>query len=502
MRLVFIDPCAMDLFVKYLLEQGFEGIDDIQKETLSHFYEFTYYSLHGKLFILRKGNITIRLGRTLPFSAFALEGNEQPLAEAITFVLNDITHLIFDEKPQIISKPGNSWNWETHNINTIKEFDEFYDKLLKSEIVCIDTETSNLNKINNKILTVHFSLTGNEAYNIPYLHRQTPFCAEDLEYIKKKLKWYFEFGTSKYLIFHNAKFDLSVFRGTWGVEYFNHKVFDTMNGCYAIDENRKFIRDQFPSLSYSLGHLSEEYGCLAYREGDLAKEDRANMEEHELKSIMQYASKDVVIPYKIHQFQMQEANDTLNIESEKFLNFVINILGEITKTFCDIELNGLLMDVPYTESLLQEDGVLKTIREDILKAFKESKNCQETNLLLHINNDIRDNLSLVVKAIKKALRTSEIKSKISEALKSQSEKLIEYIEGLLKPNSKLTTDFLLYKNLEICFCTNNLLKPKIKEIFDEFKKISEQIAQEKQDLQRELEQKKLDNKNSTLFEVS
>lgn len=455
LRLIFLDTYGMEFFVKYLLDNGFEPFDrdneTIQKETLTHFFNFNYYSLHGKLLILKKDNLIIKLGRTLPLVLFALDGNTQPLAEALTFVITDIKHLIEDDRPQIIEKPkneDNSWNWTSYYIDTIEKFDDFYNKLINSNIVCIDTETSNLNKINNKILTFHFSLTGEEAYNIPYLHRETPFCSDELEYIKQKLKQYFENGHSEYLIFHNAKFDLSVIRGTLGVRGFSHKIYDTMFGCYAIDENRKFIRSTFPRISYGLGHLAEEYGCLAYLEGELGKHDRANMEEHSLASIMQYASKDVVVPYKVHKFQLEEAE---LLGYKDFKVFVLNVLGEIGKTFCNIEFQGLLMDINYTTCLLQPNGVLMNIRDNLLKQFRESKNCIKTNALLHVNNEIRDNLNELAKLLKKALRTKGIKEKLSAEQVKTTEKLVKYIEDLLKPNSTLTQDFTLYRNIGTCF---------------------------------------------------
>lgn len=121
-------------------------------------------------------------------------------------------------------------------VDTIEKFDRFLPKLLEAQIVAIDTEGRSLARTVNEVYSAQFSFDGVKAYFVPLYHPKTPFTDKELEYVSAKLRHYFEYGKSKYHIYHNAKFDITVLKipvKSLGVRHYNHCVYDTISGAYC-----------------------------------------------------------------------------------------------------------------------------------------------------------------------------------------------------------------------------------------------------------------------------
>lgn len=462
-----------------------------------------------------------------------------------------------------------SSTWETHTISTIEEFDDFYSKLLVNKVTCVDLETANLTRKANTLLTIHFSLDGKSAYNLPLFHRESPFIAEEQEYIKKKLAEYFQDGESEYLIFHNAKFDTSVLMGQLNLKFFNHKVFDTIGGtfcfhpdtlveteqgplpisklcsrefkdtlvksfnhitgqvelkpilssvtlrnlkpmveiayeggrvsvtedheiwsntrnCYieaskieegeeilvscstnagrvtkvqpttdseyvcdvtirdnhnlfvghpdsdkfilvhnCLSENNKFLTEALNVPMYGLKTLAYQYGCSAYEEGNLTKESRRNMASQKLVDIMEYASKDVIIPYQIHQFQIQEAERR---GYKNWKTFVVEQLGAMILVFARMEVMGILVDKKYLMFQMSKEGQVGKLLAETTEAFKTSEHCQTVNKYLLVQQAISEDLKLQVSKTK--LLGRKIKSILTKLDKPLSAKKVKEQAGL------------------------------------------------------------------------
>jgi DNA polymerase I-like protein with 3'-5' exonuclease and polymerase domains len=272
---------------------------------------------------------------------------------------------------------------DTKIITSLSEWKAFYAKLIKRKIVAIDTETENLNRVyDNKILTIHFCLDGKLGWCLPFYHAETPFTGKELEIIKTDIKHWFEFGTSSFLIYHTAKFDKLMFKRDLGVRFFNHDIYDIAAGEFLADENRKFITNAKVTLTgkdkYTLEHIALNYGGLAYLEGDVSKSDRKNMASLPLKQIAIYASKDVVLPYWIAKFQIQEANR----RGENYKNFKITntkLCSDIYHVMVDMEYNGALLDKAYIQNLLMPNSVFMQELQNYRNSFKEFRSAKKVN---------------------------------------------------------------------------------------------------------------------------
>lgn len=240
-----------------------------------------------------------------------------------------------------------------HLIKTIKQFDKMLDKLHDTEVIAYDIETKNLNKLDNKILTLQFAINDHTSFVLPYKHLETPFSTKQLKYIQRGLVDYFENGKSKFHIMHNAVFDVGRTLTLLGVKWYNHNIFDTMAALYAIDENRKqyhFYMDH----PYSLKSLCKEYGIgHLYDTGALGKSDRTNLDHESLEDVAEYGYKDVISIYMIARAMIKE-------EGKDFAKYVLHQLGRTSHIIAILESNGIKVDRELCASYNSETGFFNT----------------------------------------------------------------------------------------------------------------------------------------------
>ena len=128
-------------------------------------------------------------------------------------------------------------NWTSILVKTIDQFDEMLEDIKSSPVTCYDTETTGLSRTQETLLTVQIATSPTKAYILPWQHKQSPWNSTQLEYMRKKLKDYFERGTSKFHIYQNAKYDITQFFTHFKLKYYNHKIHDLMAGefCLSLD---------------------------------------------------------------------------------------------------------------------------------------------------------------------------------------------------------------------------------------------------------------------------
>lgn len=266
-------------------------------------------------------------------------------------------------------------------VDTIPKFDKMLRLMAKSKYVAIDTETENLNRRANRMLTVQFAASTKRAFVLPYLHKDSPFTAEELRYISKKLRKYFESkNNNQYQIYANATFDLTVLRNNLGIRYFKSSIWDLFAGEFALDENMKFLSGVTGYYYYSLLNLSMQYGCTAYYEAEFGKENRKTIVTADLDdALLEYCSLDVVVPLHIMRVQMERAKD---IGYEKFESIVAEQISDMLHVFSTLEYNGAYTDIDYLFYLKTKDSPIRGEIQKIMDRFKETKGVKKANQIL------------------------------------------------------------------------------------------------------------------------
>lgn len=231
-------------------------------------------------------------------------------------------------------------------VDTISKFDKLMDHLYEAEVVSIDSETANLNRIKNTLQTIQFATSDKYGYILPYAHKDSPFAGKELKYIRNRLRSFFEGDNkNKYHIYANAKFDLTQFRTAFGVRHFANDLWDIFAGEFALDENLKALDAALGEYYYSLENLAMQYGCDAYYVGGFKKSDRVNIAHMDLEGdLLRYCTFDVVIPLLIHKQQQARAKA---IGYTKYPIVVRKQLSDTIHGFSIMEHTGSGVDVEH-----------------------------------------------------------------------------------------------------------------------------------------------------------
>jgi DNA polymerase I-like protein with 3'-5' exonuclease and polymerase domains len=338
---------------------------------------------NGKIFRQKRRVIT-----TVPVSGWTdpdppVKGDKGGgMVTLIGLVLADL-HTAITGKNRYDISPEVDLSYTT--VDTMAKFKKFYAKLISSEIVAIDTEGSNLTNLSNTLLSIQFTLnnndgTGYSSYFLPMRHRETPWTPEEYDKIKKRLRKYFEFGKSKYHIYHNVKYDAKQTYSELGVRFYAHKVYDTIAGEFSLNENRKFLsgigfNSKLDCGPYSLQTLEWRYGYV--RKGlPIGKEDRSNMANQKLADIAKYGVADTVTILLIHRCQLREARRR---GYKGYLRIVADQIRNMAIVMSRLEYNGSCVDAAYLQELMFPSSIVnKTISDAALK-FKKSKSARKLN---------------------------------------------------------------------------------------------------------------------------
>lgn len=271
--------------------------------------------------------------------------------------------------------------YKTELVDTIPKFKAMLKALDRSKVVGIDTETSNLNRIVNKLLVIQFSTTEEDCYVLPIDHKDNTWLPDEIKYIKKKLRLYFERdSTSEEHIFANAVFDLNRIKVNLGVRFFRTDVYDVFAGEYCLDENMKILRNQTGLTYYSLLNITMQYGCYDYYASSFSKDQRKTIETHDLnEALIEYCALDVITLQHIRKLQLRRAKD---VGYRKFHNMVRYQQSDLLHTFSCLEVTGSKTDIEWLFYLKSKDSPLVKHRSRVIKRLNETKGVRKANAIL------------------------------------------------------------------------------------------------------------------------
>lgn len=270
-------------------------------------------------------------------------------------------------------------------VDTIERFDHMMDDITEAKVVAVDTETKNLNRITNKMLTIQFACDEKTAYILPVGHKDSPWLPEELKYIKKRLRAFFEFkNKNKQHIYANAVFDLNRIRVDLGVRHFKNKLWDIFAGEFCLDENMKVLEGVAGGTYYSLLNIVMQYGCQAYYESDFGKEKRVTIEQEDLKGpVLTYMALDVITLIHVRKLQLQRAKD---YGYRKYKSMVTEQISDMLHMFSCLEINGCKTDIDWLFFLKSKDSPILQHRNEVIKMIEESPGVQKANARMSKNS--------------------------------------------------------------------------------------------------------------------
>jgi DNA polymerase I-like protein with 3'-5' exonuclease and polymerase domains len=266
-------------------------------------------------------------------------------------------------------------------IDTIEKFDKLMDMLSEVNDFACDTETTGLDNYAVKILTIQFAVSEKLAYILPYMHKDTPFVASELKYIRKRLKRLFSLrkrngapinmhqysptGGEKipHILGQNFGYDLRILRQELGLPVVHWLTWDVTAGEFCLDENLKMVA-MYGTKPYELHHILARYGCDWYFRASFGKADRVTIKDVPLShEVYEYCAMDVQCLYYIRKQQVRRAA-TLDFDGEpytyRYCTFVLGTMSCLVKVMSMMEHRGAQLDMAEFMRLLDERGPIRT----------------------------------------------------------------------------------------------------------------------------------------------
>lgn len=208
------------------------------------------------------------------------------------------------------------------------------DKLTTANVVCFDTETTDLNPNNCELVGMSFAIKSHEAYYVPF--------PEDMEAAQKRLMLFDPIfkDEKKMLVAQNVKFDLLVLKW-YGMEV-KCQLFDTMVVHYLLE----------PELRHNMDYMAETY--LKYQPVSITSligkkgKNQGSMRDVPLEKIKDYAAEDADITFRLYEYLAPR------LKEEGLEDLYWNLEAPLIYVLADMEKAGINVDRQYLETFSKE----------------------------------------------------------------------------------------------------------------------------------------------------
>ena len=284
---------------------------------------------------------------------------------------------LFFSQPKKISA-GERFSYNL--IDSQKEFDAFYKKLITQKLVCVDTETTSIDPFRAKLLGVSFSWAEGEAYYITVSSQQSTVNRAFLD----KLKVFLEDETVK-KIGQNIKYDIEVLAKA-GVNL-KGIYFDTMIASYLLNPGSR--QHSLDVLAFTeFGHEKISLDSLLGR-----GKDKIKVEQIPVEKMSEYSCEDADFTWRLYKKLKTE------LKERKLLKLFDEIEMELVPVLVEMETNGIMIDPKFLIVMSRKvDQRLKKISKDIYKLAGQEFNLNSPQQLKEI---LFDKLKIETKDIKK-----------------------------------------------------------------------------------------------------
>ena len=284
-------------------------------------------------------------------------------------------------------------------LTTVEEVEDMVEELRSAPCFAVDTETRDLNRIDNKLLIMQFASEAKDyAYIVPFRHKDSPFDSRERKKIRRLIYDLLQdfdvdpFDDKGYIVGVNLQFDVTQLRQQLSIPLITRPIWDLQNGEYLIDENQGKL-DAFAGAApkaFSLAAIALRYGCDAFLEKDgFNKADRVNMEATSLEdeSFLDYCALDVLIPLAIHREQLKRA-EVIGYKKFKRLCLIQQSANEMSAA--NMEHRGILLDIPYLESLLNKGSKLDALIDEATVDIMHTKGVKEASKIIKASKGLSD----------------------------------------------------------------------------------------------------------------
>lgn len=260
------------------------------------------------------------------------------------------------------SSPLASYSPETatyHLVDSPEAQEALAKRLLKADIVSIDTETTSTNAIDAELVGLSFSVHEAEAYYIP-----VPAGRTEAQIVVERFRSVYESGTSL-KVGQNLKYDINVL-ANYGIEV-SGPLFDTMVAHYVLQ----------PEMHHGMDYMAEAY--LHYRtihiDELIGKKERGkqqlSMRDIEPERVCPYAAEDADITLRLYNIFLPMLHD------EGAYDLFTDIEMPLVPVLADMERTGICLDTDALKAVgTGFNEQLRTLEHEIWELAGEEFNIQ------------------------------------------------------------------------------------------------------------------------------
>ncbi len=323
----------------------------------------------------------------------------------------------FADEGQGDSKYSNLANLESlhYNYQLIDNEDkrnELRTKLITSEILSLDTETTSTDPINAELVGMSFSIQENEAYYVPI-----PANQDEALKIVNEFKEVFE-NKQSLKVGQNIKYDMLVL-SNYGINL-QGPMFDTMIAHYVLQPELRHNMDYLAEiyLNYQTIHIEELIGSKGKNQG--------NMRDLPSEAIYKYACEDADVTLKLYHILKKE------LEEHQVSSLFYNIEMPLVPVLAYMERNGVRINTEtLKESSLHFTSRMQEIEKEVHQLAGMDFNIASPK---QVGEVLFDKLKIVTKAKKTKTGQYVTSEEVLESLRSKHEivgKILEH-RGLKK----------------------------------------------------------------------
>ena len=249
------------------------------------------------------------------------------------------------------------FTFNSHLLNTDEKLQAFFPNISSDSIVSFDTETTNLDVLNAKIVGFSFCLDGINAYYVPLAHNYLG--------VEKQVSRQVAFDfiralfNTKAIIGHNLKYDLEILRTNFD---FTPPSFQNIKDSMLL---AWLYQSDLPCNLDSLMLRYFKHEMIHYK--DVVKKGE-NFSQIPIEYACRYASEDAAACYQLYQ-------KLTNLLPQNLLQVAQSTEFPFIQCLVNMELSGTKIDIEYFKELkLEMSAKLSSLSEEIYSLAQKKFN--------------------------------------------------------------------------------------------------------------------------------
>lgn len=249
------------------------------------------------------------------------------------------------------------FTFNAHLLNTDEKLQAFFPNISSDSIVSFDTETTNLDVLNAKIVGFSFCLDGINAYYVPLAHNYLG--------VEKQVSRQVAFDfiralfNAKAIIGHNLKYDLEILRTNFD---FTPPSFQNIKDSMLL---AWLYQSDLPCNLDSLMLRYFKHEMIHYK--DVVKKGE-NFSQIPIEYACKYASEDAAACYQLYQ-------KLTNLLPQNLLQVAQSTEFPFIQCLVNMELSGTKIDIEYFKELkLEMSAKLSSLSEEIYSLAQKKFN--------------------------------------------------------------------------------------------------------------------------------